>query len=194
MLAKTLILGATLAATFPAVGSAELVTQPNASRKEGAKETTPAPSRVLTPGPSLGEVNFEFDSAALAANAPDLLADVVSYAGAHPSDWIVLDAHCDPIGTSPYNVGLAIRRAESVRHQLETMGVSNDRLVFAIYGKDGERRARYADDRRVTLWTTRQSLAVLITHTFDKAGTAVSWRRPMTMQQIEAAPVSIAAR
>jgi outer membrane protein OmpA-like peptidoglycan-associated protein len=146
------------------------------------------------PSHVLGEVKFRFDSAALPANAPHRLDGVVRFAAAHPDHRIVLDAHCDPIGTAPYNVGLAIRRAESVRAQLIARGVPADQVVFAIYGEDGARRASYADDRRVTLWPTRQPLVAVIDHTLAGKGTAVTWSRPLTTAQLEAAPQPVASR
>jgi outer membrane protein OmpA-like peptidoglycan-associated protein len=134
---------------------------------------------------TLGELNFRFDSAALMANAPGVLDQVVRFASANPDTKIVLDAHTDPIGASTYNVGLAIRRAESVRSQLKTMGVPEDRIVFAIYGEDGERRASYAGDRRVTIWSTHEPLATVIDRTFAGNGEAVTWQHPLTVAQIE---------
>ena len=134
---------------------------------------------------SIGELNFRFDSAALMANAPQALDKVVAYASANPSAKIVLDAHTDPIGASDYNVKLAIRRAESVRAQLKEMGLAEDRIVFAIYGEDGARRASYAGDRRVTIWSTREPLATVIDQTFARRGEAVTWQQPQTVAQIE---------
>jgi outer membrane protein OmpA-like peptidoglycan-associated protein len=138
-----------------------------------------------TGGDALGELNFRFDSAALMADARGVLDKVVSFASANPESKIVLDAYCDPIGASDYNVKLAIRRAESVRDRLKTMGVPEDRMVFAIYGEDGAKRTTYAADRRVTLWSTRAPLAAVIDRTFAGKGNAVTWQEPMTVAQIE---------
>jgi hypothetical protein len=168
----SMVLG-TLAAMLPAPVGAE----------HGAAQ--PAP---------LDEVKFRFDSSALSAAAQRSLDDVVRFAAAHPDQRIVLDAHCDPIGTATYNVGLAIRRAESVRGQLTARGVPADQIVFAIYGEDGERRASYAEDRRVTLWPTRDPLVAVIDHTLAGKGTAVTWNRPLTTAQLEAAPQPVASR
>jgi outer membrane protein OmpA-like peptidoglycan-associated protein len=159
-----------------------------------APEAATIRDSAATPSNVLGEVKFRFDSAALPDSATQSLADVATFAAAHPDQRIVLDAHCDPIGTPAYNVGLAIRRAESVRDQLTTAGVPADQIVFAIYGKDGERRATYADDRRVTLWPTREPLAAVIDHTMAGRGTAVTWQRPLSVAQIEAAPEPVASR
>lgn len=140
---------------------------------------------IATSTDALGELHFRFDSAALMAGAPGELDKVVAYASHNPDAKIVLDAHCDPIGAADYNVKLAIRRAESVRDRLTTMGVPADRIVFAIYGEDGAQRATYADDRRVTVWSTNQPVASVIDHTFDAKGNAVTWQRPLTVAQIE---------
>jgi outer membrane protein OmpA-like peptidoglycan-associated protein len=134
---------------------------------------------------AIGELHFRFDSAALMDNAPGVLDKVAAFASANPDSKIVLDAHCDPVGASTYNVKLAIRRAESVRERLKTMGVPEDRVVFAVYGEDGAKRATYAEDRRVTIWSTREPLAAVIDRTFAGKGEAVTWQQPMTVAQIE---------
>jgi outer membrane protein OmpA-like peptidoglycan-associated protein len=136
-------------------------------------------------GDKLGQLKFEFDSAALQAGAPGALEPVVAFASANRDAKIVLDAHTDPIGTADYNVKLAIRRAESVRAKLTAMGVAGDQIVFAVYGEDGRLRASYADDRRVTIWSTREPMAALIDHTFAGKGTAVTWEKPLSVAQIE---------
>ncbi|HEY6173394.1 MAG TPA: OmpA family protein [Kofleriaceae bacterium] len=142
---------------------------------------------------TLADVRFRFDSSTLPADAAALIQPAVRYAAHHPSARIVLDAHCDPIGTSPYNVGLAVRRAESVRHQLRTAGVPEEQIVVAIYGEDGPRRATYADDRRVTLWSTQTPLAQVTDHTFALHGTAVEWGQPLTTAQIQSPPEPVAS-
>ena len=143
---------------------------------------------------TLAEVNFKFDSAQLPADAKALLDPAVAYAARHSNTRIVLDAHCDPIGSAPYNAGLAIRRAEQVRHQLIAAGVPEDQFVISIYGEDGARRASYADDRRVTLWWTQESLAEVSSDAFAAHSTAVRWGRPMTVAEIQAAPEPVASR
>lgn len=173
MRTMTMLLGAAIATLSPRITTAEVGAIPSAT---------------------LGEVKFRFDSDVLPENSSQTLAGVARFASAHPAYRIVLDAYCDPVGTSPYNTKLAIRRADSVRKQLATLGVPEDQIVFAIYGKDGAHRARHADDRRVTAWGTREPLASVIDHTFAARGTAITWERPMTMAQVEAAPEPVASR
>jgi hypothetical protein len=141
---------------------------------------------------TLADVKFRFDSSTLPGNAAAQIQPAVRYAASHPRARIVLDAYCDPIGTSPYNVGLAIRRAESVRDKLRTAGVPEEQIVVAVYGEDGPRRASYADDRRVTLWATERPLARVTERTFALHGTAVEWGRPLTTAQIRSRPEPVA--
>jgi outer membrane protein OmpA-like peptidoglycan-associated protein len=140
---------------------------------------------ALAAGTSGNEVFFSFDSSTLNPGADSTLDHVVRVAHSAPDTRIVLDAHCDPVGTAPYNTGLAIRRAEAVRDALIAKGVDSSRIVFAVYGEDGMQRATHAEDRRVGIMLTKQSVASVIDTTFADHGTAVTWERPMTMAQIE---------
>jgi outer membrane protein OmpA-like peptidoglycan-associated protein len=143
---------------------------------------------------ALGEVQFAFDSSALPTSENDALAPAATFAQTHTDARIVLDAHCDPIGTAPYNVGLAIRRAKTVRDRLSSLGVPAEQIVFAVYGKTNADRPTYAEDRRVTLWATREPLADVIERTFDGGGPAVTWAEPMSTAQLDAPPAPIAQR
>ncbi len=142
----------------------------------------------------LGEVFFAFDSSQVTGDVSAKLDATVAYAALHPDSRIVLDAHCDVRGTSPYNIGLAIRRADAIRDELVARGVPDEQIVFAIYGKDGERRATFAQDRRVTLWATHDALATVIDTTLAKRGTAITWGRPLSVAEIAAPPSTVAYR
>jgi hypothetical protein len=153
---------------------------------------TRAPARAHPE--ALGEVYFTFDSAELSATGRARLAKAADYALANPSARLVLDAHCDPIGTGPYNVGLSVRRAESVRAALIEKGVPDPQIVLAFFGKDGALRANHAEDRRVTIWRSRQSLDHVIARTFANRGTGVTWGKPMTVAELAAPPESVAIK
>ena len=188
------LLFATCAAIAPAVAAADATTRSgatdSATAHSDAAHSSAAPVRANT----LADVLFRFDSSALSDDAAALIRPAVSFAAKHPVARIVVDAHCDPIGTSPYNAGLAVRRAESVRKRLLDAGVPEAQIVMAIYGEDGPRRATYAEDRRVTLWWTREPIAAVTSHTFADRGTAVEWGQPLTTAQLEARPEPVASR
>ena len=159
-----------------------------------AQSASAEPRPMTASAYTLGEVHFAFDSSELPTSDNDALAPAATFAQTHADARIVLDAHCDPIGTAPYNVGLAIRRAETVRDRLISLGVPSEQVVFAVYGKAGADRPTYAEDRRVALWATREPLADVITRTFDGGGPAVTWEQPMTTAQVDAPPSPVAQR
>lgn len=66
---------------------------------------------------------------------------------------IVVEGHCDPRGTSEYNLGLGKRRAEAVKAYLVSKGISADRIDTVSYGKErpavvGADEAAYSKNRR----------------------------------------------
>jgi len=130
----------------------------------------------------LGEVFFAFDSARLPDSGK--LGDVAQYARQHPQARIVLDGNADSAGASPYNVGLALRRAESVQRMLTTLGVDGDRIVVVSYGEDGIRRTTPALDRRVTIWASTDPLYSIIDTSLVR-GTAVVWRKPVAAAEVD---------
>jgi len=144
-----------------------------------------ADPRTETTG--LGEVFFEFDSARLPADTSTRLAAVADWIKKHPCGRVILDGHADPRGTAPYNVGLGIRRAESVQSRLVAMGVPADRIYLVTYGEDGLRRSDYALDRRVTAWATEAPLHEIVDHSLVR-GTAMVWKKPVTAAQIDGPP------
>ena len=97
------------------------------------------------------EVFFKFDSSQLSREAKDELRAAAKHAKASPNAKIVIDGHTDPVGTSAYNVGLSIRRAEAARDFLICKGVDKDNIVMAYYGEDGKLRATHVQDRRVSV-------------------------------------------
>jgi len=132
----------------------------------------------------LGEVFFEFDSARVPAGTSDNLATAAEWSKAHPQDRLVLDGNADAVGSSTYNVGLALRRAESVQEKLIGLGVDPDRIVVVTYGEDGVRRTTASMDRRVTVWASNDPLYAIIDSSLVR-GTAVIWRKPATTAEVD---------
>lgn len=137
--------------------------------------------------PAIGtqcELEFRFDSAALPPTARSALERVAMVASDHPELLIILDGNADAVGSSAYNMGLSVRRAQAVRTELVSLGVDEDRVVVAAYGEDAKRRQTFAEDRRVTVWTTHDSVQTVIGRTFNERGTAVKWHKPMTVAEL----------
>ena len=93
---------------------------------------------------------FDTDSAQLTSNAHSEILEMARWAKCNPTGAVILEGHADPRGTQKHNLVLSGERAAAVRQKLVTMGVPSDRIVIAVYGENGPRRATYREDRRVT--------------------------------------------
>ncbi len=84
----------------------------------------------------LGEVFFDFDSAALKAEAKknlDLVADVIRRK--YPDREIIVEGHTDTTGQRDYNFGPSKNRARSVAEYLRP-GMGSDKLSYRGLGPD----------------------------------------------------------
>jgi peptidoglycan-associated lipoprotein len=100
-------------------------------------------------------VFFEFDKSAVTAAEAAKLDKQIAWLSQNEnaSVRIVVEGHCDPRGTSEYNLGLGKRRAEAVKAYLVSKGVSADRVDTVSYGKErpavvGTDEAAYSKNRR----------------------------------------------
>ena len=137
------------------------------------------------------EVFFAFDSSSLDGNDMTTLNNIAERAKSAPGTKIVLDAHADARGASPYNVGLTARRAKAVEDFLtSSAGIDPERIVMAMYGEDGPRRKSFAADRRVSLTLTAEPLYGIIDRSAPYA-TAVIGNEPLTLAEIKGPPDKI---
>lgn len=134
---------------------------------------------------SADTVNFKFDSAELPASAENALQDIAGKAMARSDQRVVLDGHADPIGASPYNVGLSLRRAEAVKQKLISLGVESEQIVISAYGEDKPAGATHAAKRRVSIWMTGMSVNQVVAAAFASNGTSVHWDKPLTVAQLD---------
>ena len=49
---------------------------------------------------------------------------------------VVLEGHCDPLGSEAYNIGLGERRAQAVYNYLLSLGLSPDKMSLISYGEE----------------------------------------------------------
>ncbi|MDR2579478.1 MAG: OmpA family protein [Fibromonadaceae bacterium] len=99
------------------------------------------------------DVYFEFDQATLTARARTVLTEVSDILKREPRFTILTEGHTDERGTESYNLGLGMRRAESVVQFLVNSGVSSNRLTRRSFGKEqpkaaGSSEEAWAQNRR----------------------------------------------
>jgi peptidoglycan-associated lipoprotein len=98
-------------------------------------------------------VHFEYDEAALPAQAQETLARKIPVLRANPAVRLRIEGHADERGSVEYNLALGMRRAQSVREYLAGFGIERDRLDITSMGEDmpldpGSNEAAWARNRR----------------------------------------------
>ncbi len=81
-------------------------------------------------------VFYDFNKATLQDSSLPSLDDLVSLLNDNPYVAIELSAHTDRIGSQPFNLDLAQRRAQTVCDYLTSQGIDADRLQPVGYGKE----------------------------------------------------------
>ena len=85
----------------------------------------------------LSSVYFDLDSSSLAEAVKETLRANKEWLDANPNvKQMILEGHCDPLGSEPYNIGLGERRAQAVYNYLLSLGVSPDRISLVSYGEE----------------------------------------------------------
>lgn len=110
----------------------------------------------LAPEYKLEHVNFEFDSAKLTAGSSVTLDDAVEILKRHSDTKIEIAGHTDSVGSSEYNQGLSVRRAQAVADYMIAHGANAANLFVVGYGEtdpvaDNATEAGRAANRRVEL-------------------------------------------
>jgi outer membrane protein OmpA-like peptidoglycan-associated protein len=84
---------------------------------------------------TLGDVLFETGSATLSPGAGRNLDRLVQFLADHPDRLVQIDGFTDSIGTDAFNQDLSQRRADAVRRDLSSRGISPARIATQGYGK-----------------------------------------------------------
>jgi peptidoglycan-associated lipoprotein len=99
------------------------------------------------------DIQFEFDSIRLSAEAQEILRKKAQWLKANPSARVTIEGHCDNRGTNEYNLALGDRRAHSARVFLIDLGIAESRLQTISFGEErplatGDNEAAWAKNRR----------------------------------------------
>jgi peptidoglycan-associated lipoprotein len=101
-------------------------------------EAAPERPRIeeFTTVPELKVVRFDFDKSSLRPDALDTLQGDADWLKENGDTLVLIEGHCDELGTTEYNQALGDRRAQAVRESLEAAGVEADRMTTISYGKE----------------------------------------------------------
>jgi peptidoglycan-associated lipoprotein len=82
------------------------------------------------------DVHFDFDKYALRPDDRDALTRHAKWFKDHPQYVVLIEGHCDEMGTEEYNLALGERRADAVRKYLVDLGVAAARIKTVSYGEE----------------------------------------------------------
>ncbi len=145
------------AARKDSVAEIPAVQEPAAEAKPAAPAPAPA-AEAAAPAPAADEgcgfarVHFDFDSAALTAEAREALAGAAKCIGDKKLVSVTIEGHCDERGTEAYNIALGQRRADAVRKYVKSLGVQTH-IRAVSFGKaypvaTGDDEAAWRENRR----------------------------------------------
>jgi outer membrane protein OmpA-like peptidoglycan-associated protein len=84
---------------------------------------------------TLGDVLFETGSSTLSPGAGRNMDRLVQFLTDHPERMVQIDGFTDSVGTDAFNQDLSQHRADAVRYQLVSRGISSTRIGTQGYGK-----------------------------------------------------------
>ena len=82
------------------------------------------------------DVFFDTDDYSIRPGQIVTIGNDADFLKEHPEVHIVVEGHCDEMGSTEYNLALGDRRAAEVRTALEKAGISPDRMRVISYGKE----------------------------------------------------------
>lgn len=81
-------------------------------------------------------IHFEFDRSRITDEAAAVLQRKAEVLRRYPDLELTIEGHCDERGSLEYNQALGMRRSESTRRYLATLGVNVERFRTVSYGEE----------------------------------------------------------
>jgi OOP family OmpA-OmpF porin len=107
----------------------------------GALYTVRATERIVTVsetrivGLKVDSIRFDFDKASVRTSYVDEVDALGTFLQQNPSAYVLLEGYTDNSGSEEYNVGLSLRRADSISNYLmDNYDITSDRIVVNYYG------------------------------------------------------------
>ena len=152
--------GSTPEDTGSATGQGDSTSSTTSGSPSSTSSVAPTQSSGIVPGSqddlvvNVGDrIFFGFDKSEISSEAAATLRKQAAWMQANQNVTVVVEGHCDERGTREYNLALGERRANAMREQLISLGVSAARIETISYGKErpavaGSNEAAWAQNRR----------------------------------------------
>lgn len=126
----------------PEYGTGALYVVKATERIETVSET-----RVV--GLKVDSVRFDFNQATVRSDYVDEVDALGSFLQKNPAAYVLLEGYADSTGPEEYNLGLSLRRAESVANYLmDNFSIGSDRIVVNYYGEANPAASNDTSDGR----------------------------------------------
>ena len=118
---------------------------PGGSASATANVTVNAPAPVEQPkGPTdeekwkagVFDAYFDYDKADVRPDTRAALSKTAEFLKGNPAIRVTVEGHCDERGSTEYNLGLGVRRADAVKQYIVSLGISADRVNTTSFGKE----------------------------------------------------------
>jgi len=130
----TVFLGALLALTI--VGCPKKCVQPTEPVPPPPPPDTMAEKPAKKVELNLATIHFDFDKSVIRSGDAMILQGNYDQLKKAPDAWVSIEGHCDPIGTSEYNLALSMRRADAARDYLVKLGADMDMFSTVGFGEE----------------------------------------------------------
>lgn len=90
-------------------------------------------------------VYFDFDQYDLREETVERVKRVGAFMMDNARVRVLIEGHCDELGSAEYNIGLGEKRARAVQEYLVSYGINKNRLEITSYGKERLARANCQD-------------------------------------------------
>jgi OOP family OmpA-OmpF porin len=115
-----------------------------------ARERELAEANRLAGRTDLEHIRFDFDKSTLRPKDREVLKRHSEMFLKEKETTIIVEGHCDEIGTTEYNLALGQRRAAEVMKYLVASGVDEKRIKTISYGKERPLDLGHTDEARAT--------------------------------------------
>jgi peptidoglycan-associated lipoprotein len=85
---------------------------------------------------NLATIHFDFDKSNIRPGDATILQGNYDQLKKAPEAWVSVEGHCDPIGTSEYNLALSMRRADAAKAYLVKLGADMDMFSTVGFGEE----------------------------------------------------------
>jgi peptidoglycan-associated lipoprotein len=101
-----------------------------------AVEASPSSEDMAVSDANRLDVFFDLDEFSIRPDQVTTIQTDAQFLKDHPDMQIVVEGHCDELGSTEYNLALGDKRAIEVKAALEKAGVNSSRMRTVSYGKE----------------------------------------------------------